>query len=124
MPPEDSRGTTSVVAIPTPSLSVSGQNPIAHALWIAEEETLHYTAARSLESRQKGRPWPGGTCIETREKFAASRFGLVKLSDRTEFIVSCRDQFGRRKFLELGVMFLQADIEQIGGSLVIAVSSA
>src|SRR5258708_40124679 len=43
-PPEDARGVTSVVAIPTPSFN-SGAKILPAGFSIARNETFHYTAA-------------------------------------------------------------------------------
>src|SRR5580692_8646132 len=45
MPPADSRGTTSDVAIPTPSFSISGLKPIAHLYGLRSRKHFNYTAA-------------------------------------------------------------------------------
>jgi len=42
-PPEDSRGVTSVVAIPTPSFNSGGKN-VPAVFSITGNETFHYTA--------------------------------------------------------------------------------
>src|SRR5262252_4500153 len=59
MPPLDSRGTTSVVAIPTPSFIFKGgrTRPVS---WIAEEETLLLYGGVSRASRHTPRLEPGG----------------------------------------------------------------
>ena len=61
-PPEDSRGVTSVVAIPTPSFSLTGgtQSPM---IWIAKEETFHYNGGGAAASASNRPPVAGGTCI-------------------------------------------------------------
>src|SRR6266496_2363842 len=59
VPSADSRGTTSVVAIPIPSFSWRVER-IARDLWIAQEETFHYTGiARCAPQIEHLKP--GGT---------------------------------------------------------------
>src|SRR5262252_812422 len=89
MPPVDSRGTTSDVAIPIPSFSFSGQNPTAQALVdCGGRNPLNYTALLAAESRPLPRLEPGGTCLCTRKKSADSLFGLEELGDVAELIIS------------------------------------
>src|SRR5215470_1836568 len=77
VPPADPRGTTSVVAIPTPSFSVSRQN-LSRGLWNAEEEPTHYTAAFARQSRPIARLEPEEPVWKRGKKF-----GLTLRSCRT-----------------------------------------
>src|SRR5450432_485024 len=90
-PPEDSRGVTSVVAIPTPSFNSGARLPLA-GFSIAGNETFHYTA-RSRGCRGESPDGSGrGTCFGTGDvrklKFRSLRFGRKELRHVAELIIS------------------------------------
>src|ERR1700739_755512 len=90
VPPEGSRGTTSVVAIPTPSFS-SGQNPFARIYGLQKSE-LTIIRRSAPPSRGRSLVWsPEEPGWQRGKKPADSRFGLVELGNITEFIISCCD---------------------------------
>src|ERR1051326_1414861 len=83
MPPVDPRGTTSVVAIPTPSFWFTGA-----ACWpgvmSAEEETFQLYGGGMTSVAPIACPEPWGTRYETRRKSADSGFRLEELGHGAE----------------------------------------
>src|SRR6202035_4090809 len=67
VPPEDSRGATSVVAIPTPSFS-SWAEPAAHLIPASQRETFHYNGGCPLRASNRPAVALGEPAWETRKE--------------------------------------------------------
>src|SRR5579872_6846905 len=87
-PPVDSRGTTSVVAIPTPSFDLAGGNSSAHDFDDMEKKTSHYTAVARPRRVKLPACSPEEPVWETGNESADSGFCLVELGDVAELIIS------------------------------------
>src|SRR5690242_14579690 len=72
-PPEDSRGVTSVVAIPTPSFNERAKRPCPWFYGMQMKNVPLYGGMADL-SRRMARQKRGGTCFETGKMFGNSRF--------------------------------------------------
>src|SRR6266568_5167524 len=86
-PPADSRGVTSVVAIPTPSFSQRAER-CRPSLSIAERETLYYNGGGTAASLKSPACSPEESVLKLEKTPADSGFCLVELGDVTKLIVS------------------------------------